>query len=302
MTGPSGPPPLPAGYRIDALGRRELQVLADWAAAEGWNPGRGDLDVARAVDPQAFLALRDGDELVGAGSILSLGGAMGFMGLFIVREDHRGRGLGTALWHHRLHRLVDRLAPGAPIGMDGVFAMVPFYESGGFVLAHRDLRMEGTVGAVPAGPAGPRVGDVLPATAPPVDRNELVRLDERCLGAARPEFLLRWIDRPGVRATALLRDGAVVGLGVTRPCEVGHKLGPFLAPDRVGATALLADLLEPLRGGRLQWDVPEPNRVALELAADLGLAESFGCARMYRGPAPAVPVSEVFGVTSFEFG
>jgi hypothetical protein len=32
------------------------------------------------------------------------------------------------------------------------------------------------------------------------------------------------------------------------------------------------------------------------------MREVFGCARMYLGPAPALPEAEIFGVTTFELG
>jgi hypothetical protein len=57
--------------------------------------------------------------------------------------DVRRHGLGRVLWHERLRRLRARLNPDAPIGMDGVFEMVPFYEAGGFRLLYRDLRFGG---------------------------------------------------------------------------------------------------------------------------------------------------------------
>ena len=40
----------------------------------------------------------------------------------------------------------------------------------------------------------------------------------------------------------------------------------------------------------------------LDLVARLGWRECFGCARMYLGPDPQLPVDRIFGVTSFEFG
>src|SRR5262245_57024394 len=48
-----------------------------------------------------------------------------------------GDGFGRQLWRYLLERLQARLAPGASIGMDGVFAMAPFYERSGFVFAHK---------------------------------------------------------------------------------------------------------------------------------------------------------------------
>ena len=121
----------------------EAAKLARWAVDEGWNPGKADISIAWETDRDAFIALRKDDDLLGGGTIFSYDGLFGFMGLFIIRSDLRGEGLGKQLWTYRLKRLQTRLAPGAPIGMDGVFAMVPFYERGGFGFAHKDVRFQG---------------------------------------------------------------------------------------------------------------------------------------------------------------
>ena len=55
-------------------------------------------------------------------------------------------------------------------------------------------------------------------------------------------------------------------------------------------------------GEQVQLDVPEPNRDGIGLAMKFGLTEVFGCARMYHGAAPDLPIKNIFGVTSFEFG
>ena len=52
----------------------------------------------------------------------------------------------------------------------------------------------------------------------------------------------------------------------------------------------------------MQLDVPEPNDSGMRLATEFGLKEIFGCARMYHGPPPSLPIHQIFGVTSFEFG
>ena len=110
---------------IGAMTRSEVDVLGQWAASEGWNPGHNDLDIAWKTDSEAFIALRRGEELLGGGTIFSYDGDFGFMGLFILRPDVRGQGLGAWLWHERVSRLKQRLKPDASIGMDGVLAMAP---------------------------------------------------------------------------------------------------------------------------------------------------------------------------------
>ena len=87
-------PELPDGFSIGPMRAAEVLLLDDMAAAEGWNPGLADIGIAWDIDPDAFIALRRGDELIGGGTIFSYEGRFGFMGLFIVRPEFRGAGLG----------------------------------------------------------------------------------------------------------------------------------------------------------------------------------------------------------------
>ena len=272
---------------------QEVPVLVGWASREGWNPGLADARIAWDYDPGAFIALRHGGELVGGGSILSYEGRFGFMGLFIVRADHRSQGLGRQLWTYRRDHLRQRLQPGSIIGMDGVLAMVPFYERGGFQCSSLDLRFEG------AG-AGSESPGVFPLSD--VSFEEVDRYDRLHVPAPRTGFLKRWIGQLGAHAVGVGVGGRLTGYGVMRPCEIGFKVGPLFADDPAGAEQLLVTLVSRARGGRIQLDVPESNPHALALARSLRFEESFRCARLYLGGIPALPVERIFGVTSFEFG
>ena len=114
-------PRLPIGYTLAPMRDEDINQLAEWAAIEGWNPGRSDLAIARRIDPNAFIALRDGDQLVGGGTVFRITPSFGFMGLFIIRADRRGAGLGRALWHHRRDR---RQRPAKfPCGKGGTYSL-----------------------------------------------------------------------------------------------------------------------------------------------------------------------------------
>lgn len=286
-------PPLPAGLSVGAMRREEADILAGWAADEGWNPGKADIGIAWATDPDAFIALRQGSELAGGGTIFSYDGRFGFMGLFIVRRELRGAGLGTQLWHYRLKRLQERLKPGASIGMDGVFAMVPFYERGGFALAYRDLRFEG----IAQGTADPQVCPLDPSLFASVEA-----VDRAYVPAPRSSFLRQWMFQPGAHAIGLMEKDRLVGYGIARPARTGYKLGPVFAERADIAERLLNSLMAKIAGQQVQLDVPEPNEAGMRLARQFGLKEVFGCARMYCGADPKLPVQGIYGVTSFEFG
>jgi GNAT superfamily N-acetyltransferase len=285
---------LPSGHTLTTMRFDEIELLASWAKAEGWNPGGSDIVIAHRIDPEAFIALRDGDELVGGGTVFRVSPAFGFMGLFIVRSDRRGAGLGRALWHYRRDRLLARLQPSATIGMDGVLNMVPFYTDGGFRLAHRDMRFEG----IAYGEADPDVSAVTTN-----DFAAIMAMDADLLGTARPDFLSAWLNAPGVHAAVLRSDARpVVALGVMRPALVGYKFGPVLADSPELARRMVTHLLSKANGLKVQLDVPEPNAAGQKMAESLGLQPVFSCARMYHGPMPKVNVQHIFGVTSFEFG
>ena len=276
-------------FEIRNMRRDELDVLVDWAAREGWNPGLHDADLFWATDPEGFIAADLGGEMIGGGSIVSYGGNYGFMGFFIVEPKFRGRGLGNRLWHERLRRLVARLQAPAVIGMDGVFDMQHYYARGGFRFAGRDLRFEGK--AEP----GTEADGIVPASEVPFEA--LSAYDRAHFPAPRDEFLQRWISSPGSHARCAVQMGEPVGLGVIRPCRTGFKIGPLFADNAAIAQQLFNALCASIPGEQVYLDVPENNRVQRG-----GMKEVFGCAKMYYGPAPVLPEQEIFGVTTFELG
>ncbi|MCO5244144.1 MAG: GNAT family N-acetyltransferase [Anaerolineae bacterium] len=284
---------------IRSMTRPEVDELVGWAASEGWNPGLHDAELFWATDPEAFIAAELNGELIGGGAITSYGGEFGFMGLFIVRPEFRGHGLGDALWHARRQRLLDRLQPNASIGMDGVFDMQPYYAKGGFVFSHRNMRFRAEITEPPAtSPDADK--NIVPLAGVPFDH--VLAYDRTCFPAPRPEFLKGWIAQPDALALGYLRDDTLSGYGVVRRCGEGCKVGPLFADDGEAAEALYARLAGFAAGGPLFLDAPENNPAAMALVQRYGMIEVFGCARMYLGPPPDVAHERIFGVTTFELG
>jgi hypothetical protein len=279
---------------IRPLVRAELDVLVDWAAAEGWNPGLHDADAFWATDPEGFLGVERDGELVGGGSIVAYSREFGFAGFYLVRPGLRSHGIGARLWEAGMPRLLSRLGPGAPVGMDGVVAMQPFYARGGFAMAHRDVRF-----AFPARARG-EDRNVVPAGDLPFA--EVADFDAAHFPARREAFLRRWIAPPEGRALAWREDGRIAGLGVIRRCREGHKVGPLFAETPDVAEGLLAALVAGVPGSTAFLDVPESNPAALVLAGRWGMREVFACGRMYRGGPPRIPHERIFGITTFELG
>lgn len=277
-------------HDIRILGIEGIQTAVDWARREGWNPGLRDAEAFAAADPQGFLGLYRDDELVTTISLVNYGPAFGFLGFYICKPEFRGRGLGLALWTEALAR-----SPARTIGLDGVTAQQPNYRKSGFVLAHENIRHGG---AKPSGFAR-----LDPALTPlsPEDATELERfeLENRLFPAPRAAFLAAWAGHDGF---ILRRSGKIGGYGVIRACHEGFKIGPLFAPDAGDAETILRGLLTRMAEGMMFLDTPGTNRAAIDLALSLGLKPMFETARMYRGPAPDLDTSKVFGITSFELG
>lgn len=272
---------------IRTLSLAEIETLVDWAAGEGWNPGRHDAAAFHTADPKGFLGAFVGNEMVAGIAAVAYGADFAFIGLYVCRPDMRGRGYGKAVWDAGMTRL-----SGRTIGLDGVSAQQANYRSMGFADHYRTFRWSGRFGgAAPSVPVRPLTPNLL---------GPVVSFDRLHFPAPRTAFLERWILPPHMALVRMDR-GRMRGYGVARACREGFKVGPLFADDMDVALALLAALASAC-GGEIHIDVPDTQRefsAALEAA---GLARGFETARMYRGPAPAIRLGGVYGVTSLELG
>lgn len=273
--------------------REEFNIAVSWAAEAGWNPGLGDADIFWETDPEGYVVAELEGDIIGTGSIVSYGD-FGFMGFFIVKESLRGQGIGTGFWHWRKETLQKRLAPGAAIGMDGVFDMQPFYTKGGFAFTHRNLRMEGV------GRSSRPASNLSELSMVPYDA--VAALDKRCFGFERERFLKQWIAPKHGLALGAFDGEQLQGYGVVRQCGRGYKIGPLFAETSETAESIFLALSDRAAGEPIFLDTPENNPAALALAHKFEMQEVFGCARMYAGPAPALPWENIYGVTTFELG
>lgn len=274
---------------IRRMTRRDLDRAIDWAAAEGWNPGREDAACFLAADPEGFLVAEAGGRPVASIAAVRMGEGFGFIGLYITIPEARGQGHGMALWRAAMERLRGRC-----VGLDGVVAQQANYRKSGFRFAWNNARYEA---------ARPLLEAAQHRTAPAEFADDLLAYDARHAGAVRPAFLRAWVEAPGHVARVIRgRDGMLCGFGVLRPCREGAKIGPLFAEDAAHARSLLTALAGERPEGKLVLDVPEDHASAVALAREAGMAKAFETARMYTATPPPMRREGVFGITSFELG
>ncbi len=278
-------------YQIKTMTREQVDLAVDWAAAEGWNPGLHDGDSFYAADPEGFfMGFLDG-EPVASISAVRYGETFGFIGFFMVKSKYRGRGYGFEIGQRALAHLKGRL-----IGLDGVVGQQENYKKAGFTLAYRNIRYQGMG-------VGKRIDprEIIPLSHTSLEK--IVACDRRFFPDERDVFVKSWINQPDSRALGIYRKENLVGYGVLRSCRSGYKIGPLFAPDAGSAKALFAALSgHAEKGAPIYLDVPEINPSAVALAEENRMAVVFETARMYNGKPPRLPVTEIFGVTTFELG
>jgi len=269
----------------------EVEQLIGWAAAEGWNPGLDDAAAFHATDPEGFIgAFVDGEMVAGIAAV-AYGTSYGFIGLYISREDRRGRGHGKAVWNAGMAYLAGRT-----IGLDGVDEQFENYRGKGFAPAYRTIRLGGAFAgpAVDQGMLTPVTPDLLPQLMP-----HLLAFDRRSFPEPRDAFLARWL-RPPHLACVALPEGQITGYGVMRKCRAGWKIGGLSAVDEGTAAALVRQLAASAEG-EVFIDVPAARERFMDLLVRSGLRPGFETTRMYLGePIPLAP--ELFGVTTLELG
>ncbi len=278
-------------YTIRPMTRYEVDLAVEWAAQEGWNPGLHDAECYFAADPHGFLVGLLNGEPIACISAVRYSNAFGFIGFYIVKPEYRSQQHGIQIWNAAMDYL-----QGCNIALDGVVEQQKNYQRSGFTLAYRNIRYQGEV---------PK--SLTPSTEC-VDLNRLPfddieKYNHRFFPANRTDFLKRWINQPDSYAYGINKDNKLVACGLIRACQTGYKIGPLYAESDALAESLLVTLISQIKPGNTFYlDVPEVNASAVALAERYQMQVSFETARMYTGEEPRLPLSNLYGVTSFEIG
>lgn len=279
-------------FTVRTMKKDEVSIALKWAEIEGWNPGINDADCFHAADPNGFLVGENDGEPIGSVSVVKYGDDFGFLGLYIVRPEFRGKGYGIRIWNAGIEYL-----SGRNIGLDGVVAQQGNYMKWGLSLAYRNVRYEGK----DIGKGNALGADIVELSSVPF--NALAEYDRRFFPAPRKKFLECWISRPETISLGILGDNKkLAGYSVMRPCHIGFKIGPLFADNPALAEKLFLSLCQTVPCEPVFLDVPEPNTGAVALVERYGMKRVFETARMYTKGEPALTLENIFGVTTFELG
>ena len=252
----------------------DIDAITALRESVGWSAHEWALRAALQPPNARCLVVTAGEgRIIGIGSGISYG-ALGFVGNMIVGEEHRGRGVGSAV----LEAVIDFL-DGRGCRRLELFATPagrPLYARHGFELTDPSAMVAVPRDAVPAAPAEVHIGEA-------TDLDALRDYDAPRFGGDRGSLLaMMHADRQRPLLVARSRDG-IGGYLWLRPD--GSRVGPFLADDPAIAAALLGAAFERIAlAEEITLNVPMSNQLGVHWLRDLGLSLEPWDGRMGRGP------------------
>ena len=281
---------------------KDVRSIIKLVEEAGWAYTRTEVERLIAVQPDGMLLLKaHGLRHEALGCVYaSVWGRLGFIGLMLVKESHRGRGMGKALMMEALEHL--RSVGASSVGLDSVGNAVSFYSVLGFRSEWTSLRfgLETARFDLPETSPEVRIGE-------DVDLVRAIDLDRAISGIDRGELLERLHADEDCKIIAVPGDKEVMAFGMLRRSKGCLRLGPLVAvPGERGAIAAKAVLSRAVRETyprMMTANVPDYNEKMVELLTSFGAVPYTPCVRMYDGdPGPARKPEGIWALGAAEKG
>lgn len=280
------------------------KIISNWAAHEGWNPGKYEYLPFYLANINGHKGLFFNDELIASLSAVRYSKELAFLGIYIVDPNYREQGLGQILAKASLEELADC----SLIGINAVQQQVSNYQRKyGFTSFYNNSRWTGELNIQHNSTLSSAERDIKIVGREGLAINELIDYDASIFSSTRAKFLRKWIEMPESYFLAAIKNEKICGYGVLSKCIEGYKIAPLFANDKEIAQRLYASFASLLEGKQniVQLDVPENNQTAVKLATQCGLYKAFETTRMYKSKEPLIEKpsnSNVYAITTLEIG
>lgn len=268
------------------LGLGDIEPGLALSGEAGWNQTADDW--RHFIKNGHVFGVRDDDgQLIASAAALPYDGVFGFVGMVLVTQNWRRRGLATRLVNRCIDSLIaDDFIPVLDATDDGE----KVYRKQGFIRQFRFDRWENTLlGAVrPVNASGQRSCAA-----------KVTVLDARVFGAGRPKLIRDFLGREG---TVTIRPPSGDGFAIMRRGRRALQIGPVVARSQEDAVGML-DRLFGLAVGPVFVDVPAIWQGVGAVLRRQGFSVQRSFSRMALGRAePFGDPSQLFAVAGPEFG
>ncbi|MGI9443509.1 MAG: GNAT family N-acetyltransferase [Rubripirellula sp.] len=242
----------------------DIPGALDLCRASGWNQLAPDWQRLIEHEPTACFVISDHEKIIGTVTTTCYGTQLAWIGMMLVHEEYRRQGIAKALIKTCLEHLHSRKIrciklDATPTGKL-VYSQLGFRDEWSF---HRWQR------------EGNDQDDHSTAVVPESDPGWNLDLDRAAFGVARGQWLNRLANHSRVTR---YREGC----GMVREGYLASYVGPVIASSPQTARHILDNLLASTNRTTF-WDIPHPNRDAIELAHDYGFQPVRTLTRMWTG-------------------
>jgi predicted N-acetyltransferase YhbS len=279
---------------IRTLQADDLDFAWQLSSAAGWNQTGADWRRFLQLAPQGCFLASSGSQRVGTVTTCQFG-SVGWIGMMLVDDAWRRRGIGRALMQRALEYLDSRGA--RTVRLDATHLGAPLYQRLGFVTQFRLQRYAGRVLREDRRDEERRVRVFQTA-----DQAAIAALDQQIVGYDRQGLLDALWRCDADRCRVLESDDGLVGYVASRAGRLAAFVGPCIATrDRWGAL-LLQQALADYQGQEVFVDVPEANRCAAGVVQSAGLLPAREFQRMARGEQEIENLEGLFASSGPEMG
>ncbi len=257
----------------------------------GWNQVRWDWETFLNLNPEMCYVATVGDEVVGTTTAISFAGKVAWIGMVIVDEHHRGKGISKLLMNRAIHDLDNH----DTIKLDATAMGLPVYEKLGFraertfyrmICENENLQQVRKRQTLPAGPC----------------LNLLAAWDRKVLGYDRSKLLRSLTEEYGSLSRVVQNGEEISGYLLGRVGSKFTQLGPLVAATEAEARWLTEGILSSGLKGAIVVDVNSDKSGFIEWLQQLGFSKQREFVRMYLGDETAVDEELQFLITGPEFG
>ncbi|HUW47884.1 MAG TPA: GNAT family N-acetyltransferase [Patescibacteria group bacterium] len=237
----------------------DIEFAYESVIIEKWGNTKKDIERMLDYDPYGCFIVDVNKKPVG--HIFSVSyGKLGWIGLLIVRAEHRGMGLGTLLMKKAMNHLA--VCGVETMNLEARPAAVQLYRELGFVDQYGSLRFAGN---------NRNLGSEHNSTVKLLEErmmDEVAKFDARYFGGNRMKVLMQLrCDHPKL-CFASFTGSRLAGYVMCRNTEKGYRIGPWVcdAENPRAAEELLTKCLKTLgEDVEIQVGVPVVNKTAVQI-------------------------------------
>ena len=262
--------------RIRRLRKSEIPEVKRLCESAHWPYTLKDVERLYRLAPSGWFCAIADRQFAGQAMGLKIGN-LGCIGIVIVREEMRRRGIATALTEAALRHLLDQGI--RTVTLDATAEGYGIYEKLKFVPEFSVLHYVREASHSPPSVEASAGIEALRSADIPL----LARMDRRYYGVDRTA-VLKALNKDS-EGFVLRVKKKIRGYAMTRPMsyENGLWLGPWVAEDSSSAETLLAEVLSRSRGKEIRLGALEVNLKNQDLLARYGFKVDFKITRMRYG-------------------